>query len=142
METKFRWTCSYMGCVDFEVIDPIEGRFEIEERREASDYERSISSYDDDGWQRCIVASIGTIRRRSYTSRPIPERIVDAFNAWRAAEHEAARAKMLAQPHRYGSAEELEPWLEEHRPPAVVGAHYDAEQKAVVRSHERQDVAT
>lgn len=127
MPVQFTWKCSYLNCLWYEVIDET-GRYEIEERRRVSDYERSISNYDADGWNRCVVAAIGSILRTCNNDKPIPPATVAAFNRWRAEEHAASLAKMRARPERYGAILDKD----FPTPPVVKGARYDPESKSIV----------
>ena len=102
----FRWTCSYLGVVDYEITDGT-GTYRAELRREASDYERGIYNGDEDQWQREVVASIGALHRYISTEW-IPDETVRAFNEWRAQKHASTIAEMKAQPHRYGDPTTLE----------------------------------
>ena len=103
VEPRFRWTCSYMGRQEFEVIDET-GIYRVETRYEASDYERGISSYDDQGWQRAVVGAIGLLHRyHGRLDQPIPQSTVDAFDAWRLAEHEAFVKLLRDHPEKYGA---------------------------------------
>jgi hypothetical protein len=120
VEPRFRWTCSYMGRQEFEVIDET-GTYRVETRYEASDYQRGISSYDDQGWQREVVDAIGLLYRyHGRLDQPIPQSTVDAFNAWRLAEHQAFVKLLRDHPDKYGTnaADGVEP------PMVVRGARY------------------
>lgn len=100
IKPTFRWTCSYLNCVWYEVTDET-GTYEIELRRRVCDYERSIANYTDETWERDVVAAIGLLRRTDST-RPIPDATVAAFNAWRQAERDQWIAKWKANADRYG----------------------------------------
>jgi hypothetical protein len=97
---SFRWTCGYMGVSYYDVFGDGEP-YEVRVRREASDYERSISNYDDAGWQREVVGMIGLLCANRYKAEMAPG-VVDAFNAWRQAEYDQHRREIDAQPERYG----------------------------------------
>jgi hypothetical protein len=109
-----------MGRQEFEVIDET-GIYRVETRYEASDYERGIASYDDQGWQREVVGAIGLLYPyHGRLDQPIPQSTVDAFNAWRLAEHEAFVKLLRDHPDKYGTnaADAVEP------PMVVRGARY------------------
>jgi hypothetical protein len=114
MTHTFRWTCSYLGCIEFEISNPTE-RYLAEFRHAASDYELSICNGDD--VRRDALASIGILRRkwstdaesRAWRESPetarlyqVPSETVAAFNAWRFAEQRRRIADIESQPHRYG----------------------------------------
>ena len=101
MQPKFRWTASYMGQQFYEVIDET-GRYEVRARYEATDYERRITNYDDEGWQSEVVGLIGLLVREYNACMPIPQTTVDAFNCWRTAEHEALLQMFRSDPEKYG----------------------------------------
>jgi hypothetical protein len=114
MATGFhaRWTCSYMGCVWYEITDAT-GRYEVEVRHRLGDYERSILN-----GPQCVKdceTAIGGIHRSSHSWEPVPAETVAAFNAWRMAEYEAFVAKGR-----------LRGWdISEEKPPEPVrGIHY------------------
>ena len=117
----FRWTCSYMGCRRYRVTDET-GSYEIVERWEASDYEKSIYNHADNDWNDTILAEVGTIRRSYNVTVPIPAATVAAFNIWRQDNHSKQIAGMDAQPERY----ELAPDDPIRKPPqTVTGAMYE-----------------
>lgn len=91
-------------------------------RYEATDYQRSISSYSDAEWERDVVGSINLLAD-AYGGRPVPRDLVDAFNEWRQAAYELHRRQIDAQPDRYGIVDwEKDPVFK--RPPIVRGARY------------------
>jgi len=97
--------------------------YRVELRWEASPYERSISNCDDAKWQRDVVAAVGLLYRSPGCHQPIPQRVVDGFNAWRAAEHAKSVSEIRSHPERYRNISDNDPLL---APPAVVrGAHYE-----------------
>ena len=111
----FKFESAYMGVAEYTVNG--DGQpYRVSVRSEAGDYERSISTYDDAGWQRDVVSAIGLLT----ASRPIPCAVVRAFNAWRLAEWEKHMAIMRSQPERYGSVQEAM----FQRPPVLRGAWY------------------
>lgn len=116
---SFRWTCSGMGETDYEVSGAGD-LTRLRVRYEATEYQRSISSYDDAGWERDVVGAIGLLVA---CARPVPQDLVDAFNAWRLSEYEAHRKQIDAQPERYGVVDwEADPVFK--RPVVVRGAQY------------------
>ncbi len=102
MTYHFRWTCSGMGETDYAVSGA--GAIKhLRVRYDAGDYFKSISSYSDLDWEREVVASLGLLRSDACGSgQEMPQDLVDAFNAWRLAEYEASRAKILGDYARYG----------------------------------------
>ena len=118
----FRWTCSYMGTVDYEIAGdgPV---YTATLRREASDYEKSISNHSSPlaDWERDVVASIGLLHR-SDSRFPIAQPVVDAFNAWLIAEHEAFVKMLRDNPYKYGELTEDDPLLVP--PTRARGAYY------------------
>jgi hypothetical protein len=103
-----------MSATDFTVSDET-GTYEVSMvRSKPSAYELSIANGET--VQRDLLASVGILRRahcsdadlaawRLDKSAPcfeLPQGTVDAFNAWRAAEHAADIASMEAQRERYG----------------------------------------
>ena len=119
---EFRWKCSYMGTIDYEVFGDGEA-YKVEVRRSAGDYERTIFNGDDARWQRDVVDAIDLIRRSSSPSTPISPETVAAFNAWLLSEHLANVAKLRAAPERYGIIAADDPILVPPRP--VTGARYE-----------------
>jgi hypothetical protein len=118
---RFRWTCSYMGEVDYEVTGGPVQTARLRLRTEASDYEKSIFNHAAGDWEREVVGSIGLLR--SLTSRfTISQQVVDAFNAWRQAEHEALVKMIRDNPHKYGELVDGDPLLV--APVPARGAHY------------------
>jgi hypothetical protein len=89
MEYTFDFACSYMGRAEYRVW---RGRVLLGVlmfRSDVSDYERSI--YNGDPTE--IEAEIGLAWWMHRSGEPMPAEVVDAFNAWRMAQFEAARAK-------------------------------------------------
>ena len=97
---RFRWTASYMGVSDYEAVGdgPV---YTATLRREASDYEKSV--YKDSRF-------------------PISQEVVDAFNAWRQATHEADVKLIRDHPEKYGPYADNDPLLA--GPTPARGAHY------------------
>lgn len=102
-EPRFRWTCSYQGTTWFEVSDET-GTYELELRRAAEPYELAGANGDD--CRRDMLASIGLLRTSRCGDRArlfeVSRATLDAFNAWRLAEHREHMARLDAQPDRYG----------------------------------------
>lgn len=113
MEPRFKWACSYQGCVWFKVLDDT-GDYEIEMRRAAEDYERKCYNGDDADWQRNVVAMIGVLRRSHSLDKEVPAATFAAFNAWRMKEHADYVAKIAAAPERYGVDYKPEPPMLAH----------------------------
>jgi len=90
-------------------------------RYEATPYQRSISSLSDAEWERDIVGAIDLLVDAS-GERPVPQDVVDAFNAWRESEYWRHRREIDAQPERYGVVDWDHDALQ--RPRQVRGAHY------------------
>lgn len=117
---RFRWTCSYLNCVWYEVTDET-GTYELELRRRVSDYERKLANYTDETWERDVVAAIGVLHRTD--CKPIPSSTVAAFNAWQKAMREQRIAEWKANPDRYGP---FDPNSETVKPVVPVkGGHYE-----------------
>jgi hypothetical protein len=105
---RFRWTCAYMGCVEYEVLG--DGpQYKVEIRRSTSEYERSVFNGTEDEWQRDVLGALGGLRRYHMPTESIPDPVVDAFNDWRAAEHSARMRELRSQPERYGEIAEDDP---------------------------------
>jgi hypothetical protein len=109
----FRWKYSYMGCVSYMVTDET-GTYEAEIRHGFSDYESSITNGDLSRQE--AKSAIGVLRRHSSVklgadrySFAMPRATVDAFNAWRSAEHARHVAQIKAQPERYGIIPDSDP---------------------------------
>lgn len=123
MTPHFEWTCSYQNTVSYKVHDDT-GSYEIEERRPfglACDeaYCRRTYNGDSEQFDREVVGAIGTVHRK-YSGDVIPPATLEAFNAWRLAEHEKAKAKLRAAPDRYGSEDGPNGWANIIKAPAVV----------------------
>lgn len=87
---RFRWTCSYMDTVDYEIVGdgPV---YTATVRRAASDYEKSRYNHRSPlaNWEGDVVASIGLLHRHD-SRHPIAQEVVDAFNVWQLAKHEGS----------------------------------------------------
>lgn len=132
MIPRFRWTCSYQGCVSYEVTDAT-GTYEAELRREVSDYELAHANGDDVRQE--MRSAVGILRRShsiavSMTERTseVPAETVAAFNAWRLAEHEKLLASLRSQPHRYGTIPDDDP-LAQPPEPAARGRYVNGENR-------------
>jgi hypothetical protein len=90
-----------MGTVWYKVSDET-GSYELELRRNTSDYERSISNYDDAGFAANVVGMIGVLHRSYSIDKPVPDSTFRAFNAWLLSEHAKHAAEIASQPQRYG----------------------------------------
>lgn len=130
-QMHFRWTVSYLGCVEYEVWGD-GAPYRVEVRREASAYERAAFNGTDAEWQRDVEGAIGLIRRVPDCDRPISPHVVDAFNAWRSAEHETFVERLRSRPERYGNIAPNDPLLVP--PPVVRGAHYEVGKGWVVNA--------
>lgn len=118
MKYRFEWKTGYMGCVDYMVTDQT-GTFRATLRHELGDYERSILNPHAPNIVRDTESEIGLlVRCVCDNSGEISPQTIDAFNAWRASEHERQMAHMRANPDRYGT-EFNEPWFQ---PPMPVSA--------------------
>ena len=81
-------------------------------------YYRSIFSGTDADWQRDIVAQVNVLHMGC--QEPVPQDLVDAFNAWRAAEYADHARHFDANPDKYGTD-----WREDIPPPEPVrGGHW------------------
>lgn len=118
---RFRWTCSFMGQMEYEVIGD-GAPYRVEVRREAGAYERSIFNGDETEWQRDVVAAVDVLHRVSHPEKPVPAGVVEAFNGWLQERHAAHAADIARQPDRYGVLAEDDPILK--APRAVRGGHY------------------
>jgi len=112
---RFSWKCSYQGSIWFQAWDHT-GVYEIELRCRAEDYERKCYNGDDADWQRNVVAMIGVARRAYLADREIPTSTLQAFNAWRLAEHEKHMTELRGNPERYGTD------FSDIKPPALARA--------------------
>lgn len=122
MTYNFHWTCSYMDTVDYHVFGDGQ-RYTATVRRTASEYEKSIYNHASPcaDWDRDVVASIGLIHR-SDSRFPISQEVVDAFNAWQLAKHEAFLQLLQDHPEKYGEITSDDPIV--RAPPPVRGAFY------------------
>jgi hypothetical protein len=98
---RFRWISSFMDCVDYEVFGDGE-KYRVEVRRGTTEYEREHYAGSEERWQREVIPTINGIRRCGRPTLAIPDAVVDAFNAWRQAEHEEVLASIESNPERYG----------------------------------------
>lgn len=115
MPYRFVWKLSYRSVAEFEVHG--DGPcYRIEERREPSAYDLEVWPHSIDQWNREVVGSVGTIHRRDNLCKAVPQAVVDAFNAWRAAEWERDIGKILAD-RRYDG---LDRGGSPFKPPPVV----------------------
>lgn len=119
---SFRWTSSYMGWTEYEVFGDGPS-YRLEVRQEAGAYERSIFNGTEEDWQRDVVPTINVLRRKHYITQPLDQHVIEAFNAWRASDHQARLGEILAQPERYGELPENDPLRVP--PPIVRGGHYE-----------------
>ena len=97
---RFSWACGFMGETDYRVSGAGDLTM-LRVRREASDYQRSISTLTEEQWQRDVVGAIGLLVD-GCGGRPVPDDLVAEFNAWRDAEYWRQRNDIDAQPERYG----------------------------------------
>ena len=67
----------------------------------SADYYRSIFNGTDAEWQRDIVEQVNVLRMG--VQEPVPQELVDAFNAWRAEEYAEFSKRMDARPEVYGT---------------------------------------
>lgn len=145
MKTQFRFTCSYIGCIWYNVTDE-SGTYSVEFRHCFSDYESSISNGDD--VRRDCRDAIGILRREHCSDSDmtawrldkrapcfaVSQSTVDAFNAWRAEERASHLAKMKADPARYGENSEsvFSPIIPARRGWYVSGAGWQWEGKETI----------
>jgi hypothetical protein len=95
MSYRFVWKVSYQHTAGYEVHG--DGpRYLIEERREPSAYDLETYNGTMDQWNREVIGSVGTIHRLKEMTTPIPQAVVDAFNAWRLTEWERDVGAILA----------------------------------------------
>lgn len=119
---SFEWTCSYMDTVEYRVFGD-GAPYLASVRRAASDYEYSIYNHKSPlaDWERDVVAAIGLLHR-SDSRFPIAQPVVEAFNAWLIAKHEAFVKMLRDDPHKYGTLADDDPLLVPPKP--VRGAFY------------------
>jgi hypothetical protein len=124
-QIRFRWVSSYLNIVDYDVYGD-GSPYRIETRRAINrfnyDYQRSIFNGTEAEWQRDVIGAIDLLFRSHHTEQALPQTVVDAFNAWRAAEHAQQIAHIKAHPEKYGDLDENDPLFE--APPVVRGAQY------------------
>src|SRR5262245_27369407 len=105
MEPRFRWTCSFAGCVDFEVTGDGE-RYKVEMRMtEPCEYWLRQANGDD--VRRDMRQSVGLLirrggRRPGFGIGEVSPAVLDAFNRWRLADHRRHVAELDARPDKYG----------------------------------------
>src|SRR5215468_8113638 len=102
MGYRFAWSCSYRGTVDYKcygLSDRFGGACQLELRHDANLFPADLYNGTADEYRRDIVASVGVLHFHNDSSRPMPAELVDAFNAWRMAEHAALVAKLRADPY-------------------------------------------
>jgi hypothetical protein len=106
---SFRFKCSYMDCIEYEVIDTDGERYRVEIRERSPDaYALSIANGD--GVRSEWKSSVGILRRASGYAKgtngkysfEVPPDVVDAFNEWRMEEHLRQMAILDAHPEKYG----------------------------------------
>lgn len=124
MAYDFRWTCSYMGTVDYMVYGD-GSPYSATVRRNASDYEKSIYNHVSPlaDWERDVVASIDLLHRCD-SRFPLAQAVVDAFNNWQLTEHNGFIKQIRDNPARYGELANNDPLLTPPKP--VHGAFYKA----------------
>lgn len=122
MSLQFSWTCSYMGCTWYNVYPTDGPKYSIELRRNLGDYERSILNRKTDP-EREIVPTIGMIRREYRSDIPISPEVVDAFNVWRDAEHDAFVATLRKKPSKFGEMHPSDHLIQ--RPIQVGAVHFE-----------------
>lgn len=119
MTPHFRWQSSYMGTVDYMVTDAT-GTYRAALRHTLGDYERSILNYDAAGIAKHVESAIGLLTRCVCDNAgEIPAATIEAFNAWRMAEHEKLESHLRANPERYGDESN---WRDICRRPEPVAA--------------------
>lgn len=105
MQYRFEFRSSYMGETRFDLHVKGQPVRSIRLRYSFDDYERSISAPDA---RACAESSIGLLRECAGLEPLAPE-IVEAFNAWRAADYAAALETIRANPVRYAGYEDYLP---------------------------------
>jgi hypothetical protein len=120
MKYRFAWKLSYRSVAEFEVHG--DGPcYRIQERRKPLDWERADYAGPEDRWVREVLGSVGTIHRCGAMGVPISWEVVEAFNAWRQAEHDRIIGAILAD-RRYDGLDRGGPLFDP--PPVVRGAHF------------------
>jgi hypothetical protein len=133
MNIRFRWMSAFLNIYHYEVLGDgapyrIETRHPIAAAQ--NDYQRAIFNGTEEEWQRDVIAATNLLFRATEIDRPLSRAVVDAFNAWRAAEHQRAIGEIRENPAKYGEIEQNDPVLTP--PPIVRGAHYVVGQGWVV----------
>jgi hypothetical protein len=108
----------YRGVGQYKCYDD-RGAYELEVRESYDPYEGGNWNYTPAEFERDVVGSVGFLHTRS--GARICQETVDAFNAWRLAEHQKQMAKLDADPKRYGIIAAEDPW---RTPPAIVQGGY------------------
>lgn len=100
MIPRFAWKVSFADYVEFEVTDE-SGTYRVEMRqRPPSAYWLQHANGDD--VRRDMHADLGLLRLSHGFPFEVSRATLDAFNAWRLAEHEDHIRQMEARPDRYG----------------------------------------
>lgn len=121
----FAWTCAYLNRSWFTVATPAGERGTLELRTRLCEYEASIYNGGRDAYLREQEPLVGVLRFEHSSDRPMPPALVEAFNAWRIADHEGSLAYMRARPERYGAEDEWNAEMYVPPPLARDGGHYD-----------------
>ena len=100
----FAFKCGYQGVTWYAVIGD-GNRYEVAARHSLHGHERRHWNGTEASWLSIVVPTLHGLVRDSRPDREIPGAVVDAFNAWRAAEQRSALASLLADPARYGPVE-------------------------------------
>lgn len=109
MTYYFRLKCCYRGEADYELAG---NRLSIQERAES--YQQAGYNGTEAEYQRDVIGRLGILWQHGSIETPVDAETVEAFNAWRQAEHEKHKAQILAHPEKY---EITDPNHEYFKPP-------------------------
>lgn len=121
---RFNWQGSGMGHVWFRAYTP-EGNGELEyvSPQHLQPYHRKHYNGTAAEFARDVEAALHVLHWQD-SRKPVSPELIQAFNAWRMAEHAEHCAKILAAPERYGVTDSADPLL---APPVVLrGGRYQS----------------
>jgi hypothetical protein len=85
-------------------------------------YQRSIFTGDDEQWERDVIGATNLLFRVPDSDQPLPQAVVEAFNAWRAQDGAEQLAAALSRFERLDGINPEHPMVE--APAVVQGAYY------------------
>lgn len=97
----FQWTSGYQNETDY-TVSGLPGVSRLSLRHAVPPCSKREFNYTGAEWRRDVVASIGLLRPRCGEREPLPQDLVDEFNAWREADYWKQRHSIESQPERYG----------------------------------------